>query len=528
MGSLPENSPRDYPDALDPSLVLTQPTEAEKRQTWSLNHGEWGGPLTLEEYMEREPFLASTPLASDGGMTHWILTEPPSSSHNSSSVLDQKRKVLASCETIRKAVLYVPAGGSEVREGYGYGIGSVYTYPEFRGRKYAARMLKDLGVVLRTWPAEQKRLQAKDGLLIQQRQDQGHGYTNGVVQVNSAVKSLSGHVKDEDRAPLKSFCSTLWSDIGKNYYASKGWPAFPSEHVEFSTLPGDVTSSSTSSTGIGIDAVLDQSRIVEMSCSPINSSRIATLCRDDEAQLRRQMIKHARETGRAAFAYAPRPDVFRWHWAREEFLSTRQFPDRSTGPSTGVVVTVTTISSSTSTLGAQQNGHHTHTNGNGNGNSNGNGVTIKVEQDEEETKAEVEEEGQLKTLRMWATWSRNYGKDAANHPENNTLYILRLVIDDGSSAFRHSFHTTPGDPDPKALQAAFREIIYGARAVAQSWDCGKVQLWNPEPLVRELVAGCGFPHKYVDREDSVPSLMWYGFEDESEVDWLANEKYCWC
>ncbi|KAI0396713.1 hypothetical protein F5Y17DRAFT_78123 [Xylariaceae sp. FL0594] len=506
MGSLEENSPCGYPDASDPSLVLTHPTEAEKRQTWSMNHDEWGGSLSLEEYMEREPFLASTPLAANGAMTHWILTDSASPSSPG-----QKRRVLASCETIRKPVLYVPAGGTEVQEGYGYGIGSVYTPPEFRGRKYAARMLKDLGEVLRTWPAEELR---------RQQEARGRGDTQGPGDGNADADAADNHVKGEEQAPLKSFCSTLWSDIGKKYYATKGWPAFPSEHVEFPTLPVGTYPPATSNAD---QLVYKIPHLAESGYSPIDLRSLDYYCREDEAQLRRQMIKHAQETGRAAFAYVPTPEVFHWHWARQDFLSAREFPGRKSESSSGLAFSIGTRPPSTPapTPGEVKSENYTS------GAQSGNEVAIKIEGEDKEAVTK-EEDAPVKRLRMWAIWARNYGKDAANHPERNTLYILRFVIDDGYSASPNINSSTPGEPDRRVLQAAFDTILDTARRDAQRWNCGKVQLWNPDPLVRELAKATGLPHRFVDRDDSVPSLMWYRDEDESQIDWFANEKFCWC
>ncbi|KAI3322114.1 hypothetical protein HD806DRAFT_523507 [Xylariaceae sp. AK1471] len=440
MGSLPAEDQHVYPSASDPSLVLTHPTAAEKQQTWRLNHGEWGGALDLSAYLKREPFLASTPLSTDGGMMHWILTETSSSSPTQAQGQDQdqKRRVLASCETIRKRVLYAPAAGNRcteeeeirVREGLGYGIGSVYTYPEFRGKKYAARMLKELGVALKTWPKEEEKLRK---------------------------------LKQE---PKETICSALWSDIGKKFYASKGWPVFASEHVEFPVFPSPSSSPSpTSIPSIGIASVFEKSNpSSSLALTPVNSTNLAQLCIEDETQLRAQLIQHARETGRTAFAFAPEVDVFRWHWSREEFIVSHVWPGRQVSEVRGMVAT------------------------------------------------------QEKT-RMWAVWARNYGADAATNPAKNTLYILRLVISSSSPS---------SIPD---LQLAFNAILHSALDTARTWNCGAVHLWNPTPLTQDLISKADIAHSYVHRDvDSIPSMMWYGPKDEQKgaVDWIANEKYCWC
>ncbi|KAI0103662.1 hypothetical protein GGR51DRAFT_549859 [Nemania sp. FL0031] len=461
-----------YPDASDSSLILTHPTATEKEQTWRLNHGEWGGPLDQPAYMQREQTLAATSLTANGGMVHWILTDASPAQEQG-----KKRNVLASCETIRKRVLYVPPpssqsqttrgeGEGEVKEGLSYGIGSVYTYPEFRGRKYAARMLTDLGALLKTWPEEEEA----------RRKRAVNGSGSGSQQQN-------GHTPPKSQ---EAVCSALWSDIGKRFYASKGWPAYTSEHVEFPSFP---PSSSSQSPGLAsLFEQLKRPHDASLTLRPVNASNLASLCAEDEAQLRRELAQHARETGHTAFAFAPEADVFRWHWAREEFLVSHVFPGR---PASGV-----------------------------------RGMVASVAQDQEQ---EGGKEGG-KTTRMWAIWTRNYGADAAANAAKNTLYILRLVIDNNNS----STSSSAADTDQEALQLAFDAILHSALDAARAWNCGSVHLWNPTPVVQRLIAGCGLPHKSVDREvDSIPSMMWYGPEGEAEegreaVDWLANEKYCWC
>jgi GNAT superfamily N-acetyltransferase len=170
---------RTLPDSKSPSLRLTHPTAEEKLETWTLNYSSWGGALSQQDYLEREEYLTKAPLARDGGVTHWILVDkelPPN-----------RRPILASCETLRKRALISRNG--TLTEVVSHGIGSVFCDPEYRGRGYASRMMRDLGEKLRTWQAGSK------------------GKTCGF--------------------------SALWSDIGKIYYAGHGWHPFPSTHIEF-------------------------------------------------------------------------------------------------------------------------------------------------------------------------------------------------------------------------------------------------------------------------------------------------------
>ncbi|KAI0017600.1 hypothetical protein F4780DRAFT_578125 [Xylariomycetidae sp. FL0641] len=476
MGSQISDSPVTYagplPDADAPSLVLAQPTEAEKRQTWTLNHAEWGGALSLEKYLEREPYLTTIPLAADGGMTHWILTTPAGEG--------EERPVLASCESIRKRVLYAlpprdGKGEAEVREGPGYGVCSVYTYPAYRGRQYASRMLRELGPALRSWPAKQRQHPSPTPK------------SNGTQQPEK---------EEEEEEEEQAVCSALWSDIGKQFYARKGWAAFPSVHVEFPACASSSGAAAAETNG-------DKGQLVDV--KPITYADLPALCAADEAQLRAQVARTARETNRPAFAFAPDHAQLRWHLYRDDFICASVFPARGASEAKGVVASVPSSSSPSSSS----------------------------------TSTSPER-------RVWALWTRNYGgADPAAHPERNTLYIQRLAFEGFDlSAYPATSTSTPSEgkkdgppaptPDP-ALQAAFTAVVRAARREAAAWSCGKADLWNPGAAARALVAGAGIPGaRYVDRDtDSIPSLMWYGpagsdATASEDVEWVASEKYCWC
>ena len=74
-----------------------------------------------------------------------------------------------------------------------HGIGSVFCSPEYRGKGYASRMMRELGPILNTWQTDEK-------------------------------KSCA--------------FSILYSDIGKKYYAGHGWHPFPSTHIAFPPVTG--------------------------------------------------------------------------------------------------------------------------------------------------------------------------------------------------------------------------------------------------------------------------------------------------
>lgn len=166
------------PDVKSPSVVLANPTRDELRQTWRATHPSWGPGLTLDQYLEREAYLLTTPLAKDGGLTPWILTDTASAT---------PRPVLSSCETIKKrAVVADPAG--RLTDVTAHGVASVFTYSECRSRGYAGRMMALLGEEL---------------------------------------------ARQEQASPGAAGFSILFSDIGPKFYANHQWMPIGNSHVEF-------------------------------------------------------------------------------------------------------------------------------------------------------------------------------------------------------------------------------------------------------------------------------------------------------
>ncbi|OIW31837.1 hypothetical protein CONLIGDRAFT_242192 [Coniochaeta ligniaria NRRL 30616] len=254
MGS--STDPSSLPSASSPNLTLTQATASERERIWSLTHRQWGGVLSHEQYVAREAYLRNVPLQKNGGITHWVLTD--------STLAPDQRPILSSCDTYRKrAVSCTPSG--VVTDGTAHGIGAVFTDPQYRGKGYASRMLKELGPVLRTW-------QTADG--------------------------------------QEALFSVLYSDIGKSFYAKSGWAAFPSSHLAFPVV------STTPQTG-STDSV---------SATPIGYHEPAELCAADESLLRAALPRRAADKGATAVvALVPDLDSVLWHLMREDFIAKHVF-----------------------------------------------------------------------------------------------------------------------------------------------------------------------------------------------------------
>jgi hypothetical protein len=114
--------------------------------------------------------------------------------------------------------------------------------------------------------------------------------------------------------------------------------------------------------------------------------------------------------------------------------------------------------------------------------------------------------------RAWAIWTRSYsGK--VDQPEKNTLYFLRLVVEDGIT--------------DAELKTALQGITDIARHLAGQWACGKVEMWNPDEKIKAFAEAIG--GTYVSRENgSLPALNWFGKGPAENVEWIWCEKYAWC
>ncbi|ROT42988.1 hypothetical protein SODALDRAFT_269980 [Sodiomyces alkalinus F11] len=246
------------------SLVLTNPTPAEREACWKSTHPQWGAALDLDDYLHREAYLQTVPMARNGGITSWILTDTSSP--------EDARPVLSSCESIRKRCLVASPDGT-MREAVAHGVASVFTSPEHRGHGYASRMMALLGSQLASW--------------------QGVPYS---------PSSAPG--KGE---PALAF-SVLYSDIGKSFYAKNGWLPYDSTHLAFSP-------SSSSSSGSTSPA------------SPILYHHLAELTSIDESLLRQRLARPSPPgTGtKTRVALLPDLDAILWHMMREDYMTTRIF-----------------------------------------------------------------------------------------------------------------------------------------------------------------------------------------------------------
>ncbi|KAG4026049.1 hypothetical protein MFRU_046g00550 [Monilinia fructicola] len=244
-----------FPDYNSPDLHLAHPTPEEKLATWNLNYEEWGKALSKSDYLHREQYLASVPLTSDDGMTYWCLVDknaPPNA-----------REIYASCESLRKRAFISKQG--KVEEVMIHSIGSVFCAPKNRGRRYASRMMTELGKILRTWQLDEK-------------------------------------IPERSQIPA----SILFSDIGKKFYANHGWLPFPSSHIALPPIPKD-------------PKALESSL-----AAPLRSEDIPDLCTLDVRYIR-QVLERAPSDTKTHIALLPDHATVQWHHVREDLMSTAIF-----------------------------------------------------------------------------------------------------------------------------------------------------------------------------------------------------------
>jgi hypothetical protein len=154
--------------------------------------------------------------------------------------------------------------------------------------------------------------------------------------------------------------------------------------------------------------------------------------------------------------------------------------------------------------------------------------------------------------RVWCYWTRMWYNNDPTESKDNTLHILRLVIEDGDVSEELVTHDTnsingamnghsnglveninkKGEHHVRAIETLLRV----AQAQAKEWKMEHVELWNPSAVGIEAARRIQSDAAVVDRDkESIASFLWYGDEPKSDtgkvadlVDWIGNEKYGWC
>ncbi len=80
------------------------------------------------------------------------------------------------------------------------------------------------------------------------------------------------------------------------------------------------------------------------------------------------------------------------------------------------------------------------------------------------------------------------------------------------------------------ITGSIAALLLRAQVEAETWDMqGGVELWSPAPDVikaAQSLAGIEKLQITIREKESICSLRWAGGDEE--VEWAANERYCWC
>lgn len=150
-------------------------TDEQRQIVYELWTQGWEVPMSMEDDVEREKYLAQLELNHDSRTQHWVLY-----------LKGYPRQVIASCQSTRRPVLVSDGSGRPARKGHAYSVCRVYTSSPYRRQGMAAYLLCRLQVQM----------------------------------------------------DLDSDCSVLFSDSGEKYYATLGWKAIEtSEQATLTIIP---------------------------------------------------------------------------------------------------------------------------------------------------------------------------------------------------------------------------------------------------------------------------------------------------
>lgn len=228
-------------------VIFTRADGEVQKQAWKLNGEAWAAPLSIDQYVNREIHLSQQVLSKDGGCTYWVLAHKDDPTH-----------IVASCESIKKTI-FIAGKDAGVEGGFlettACAVASVYTNPQYRRLGMAALMLRKL----------------------------------------------------QDQLDAESECSALYSDVGKIYYASLGWDAFPSEQATIHLQTANF-------------ALPDPSRTKYLTLDDLPA-----LCEKDVAALKTRFQALSSDRWKTHIAFSPEFSQISWQLAREQFVADAMF-----------------------------------------------------------------------------------------------------------------------------------------------------------------------------------------------------------
>jgi hypothetical protein len=128
--------------------------------------------------------------------------------------------------------------------------------------------------------------------------------------------------------------------------------------------------------------------------------------------------------------------------------------------------------------------------------------------------------------RVWCYWTRMWYNEDPRRCDENTLHILRLVVEAKGIVDWELSHFD--GEERRRLAPSIAALLALAQQEAAKWNLEGVEVWNPNSITiqaaRLLHSSLDIYHR---DSESIPSLRWNKSASHHMV-WLGNEKYGWC
>ncbi|KAF8446284.1 hypothetical protein L210DRAFT_2968450 [Boletus edulis BED1] len=77
-----------------------------------------------------------------------------------------------------------------------------------------------------------------------------------------------------------------------------------------------------------------------------------------------------------------------------------------------------------------------------------------------------------------------------------------------------------------ATESEFPDLLRHIQAAARKSSIGKIEIWNlPKHLLKAAAETGG---QTFERKKALSGIKWYGTGKTVDIEWILNEKFCWC
>ncbi|KXN89384.1 hypothetical protein AN958_05760 [Leucoagaricus sp. SymC.cos] len=280
-------------------ISLYPATREQTIASWKRTAVEWGTGLTLEEYIDRELVGEKEEFARGGKQITWVLAP-----RNDPTTLD----FFCSCETFkRKIAISHPAAPGQteptVEQGFGYGIASVFTPPQHRGKGFARHMMRLLHWVL-------------------SREE----YISTLV-----FPETWGAPPDRVPNAGDAFVAVLWSDIGPKFYKGCAMGLRVGTGEEGGSGADGWVVRSPESTDWDVRG-LDLPE-VEGGVTWLDEESAKRVWGEDTAKIKAEVVEATKAKGKTYFSFLPNEGVAEFQWFRLHYHFSKyvQNPPRYCG-----------------------------------------------------------------------------------------------------------------------------------------------------------------------------------------------------